>query len=246
MCAGGKDTELETYRRLITEIYPSGIVSIVSDTWDFWNAVTNIASELKEEIISRKPDALGFAKVVFRPDSGNPLFVICGNPEAPEGSPEYKGAVQCLWEIFGGTTTSTGHKLLSQNVGLIYGDSITPQLCEEILKTLHSKGFASANLVFGIGSYTYQYNTRDTLGFAMKATLIERNGVRIPIFKDPVTDTSKTKKSAKGLLAVQDQDGELVLLDNLDERPDNDQLQTVFIDGTLVTESIELIRTRLR
>lgn len=33
MCAGSKDSELETFKRLIKD-YPSGVVSIVSDTWD--------------------------------------------------------------------------------------------------------------------------------------------------------------------------------------------------------------------
>ena len=33
--------------------------------------------------------------------------------------------MECLWEIFGGTTTEKGFKLLDGHVGLIYGDSIT-------------------------------------------------------------------------------------------------------------------------
>lgn len=35
MCAGGKESEVETFRRLI-KTYPFGVLSIVSDTWDFW------------------------------------------------------------------------------------------------------------------------------------------------------------------------------------------------------------------
>jgi nicotinamide phosphoribosyltransferase len=60
MCAGGKDTELETYRRLIQD-YPSGVLSIVSDTWDFFNVITNTATTLKQEILNRTPDSLGLA-----------------------------------------------------------------------------------------------------------------------------------------------------------------------------------------
>ena len=47
MCAGGYEDERETYRRFIEELYPTGIVSIVSDTWDLFNVVTNILPSLK-------------------------------------------------------------------------------------------------------------------------------------------------------------------------------------------------------
>lgn len=49
MCAGGKEDELETFRRLITEIYPTGFVSIVSDTWDFWKVMTEYLPKLKDD-----------------------------------------------------------------------------------------------------------------------------------------------------------------------------------------------------
>ena len=71
MCMGTKESEIETFRRLISDLYPSGIVSIVSDTWDFWKVITEYTVALKEEILNRKPNALGFSKVVFRSDSGD-------------------------------------------------------------------------------------------------------------------------------------------------------------------------------
>jgi nicotinamide phosphoribosyltransferase len=71
MCMGGKDDEVGTFRRIITELYPKGIVSIVSDTWDFWNVITKTAPTLKSEIMARE------GKVVFRPDSGDPVHIIC-------------------------------------------------------------------------------------------------------------------------------------------------------------------------
>lgn len=198
--------ELETFRRLVTQ-YNSGVISIVSDTWDYFNVITNTATELKDLILNRVPDQFGLAKVVFRPDSGNPIDIICGDPEAPAGSKERKGSLQCLWEVFGGTLTSTGHKQLNQRVGLIYGDSITPQRMLDILARMEAEGWASANLVFGVGSYTYQYLTRDSLGFAMKATWGIRDGQEVFLSKDPKTDNG-TKKSARGRVAVVD--GKLV------------------------------------
>jgi nicotinamide phosphoribosyltransferase len=120
--------------------------------------------------------------------------------------------VEVLWNIFGGTINEKGYKTLNQSVGLIYGDSITPQRADDILRRLKAKGFASDNVVFGIGSYTYQYLTRDTLGFAMKATYGVVAGKPVEIVKNPITDNG-TKKSAKGLLRVEYQDGEFVLYD---------------------------------
>jgi nicotinamide phosphoribosyltransferase len=244
MCAGGKESEVETFRRLL-KTYPSGVVSIVSDTWDFWNVITNTARELKEEILARTPDQFGLAKTVFRPDSGDPVLIICGDPEAEIGTPQYDGAVVCLAQIFGVTTNSKGYHTLNSKVGLIYGDSITPARAEQILFRLQEKGFASDNIVFGIGSFTFQYATRDSLGFAMKATYVEIDGVGQTIFKDPKTD-SGTKKSAKGLLKVHNSFGEYLLQSDVSvEEEKGGCLETVFLDGfILVDESFAEIRAR--
>lgn len=246
MCMGSEDNELDTFRRLICDLYPSGIVSIVSDTWDFWRVITEFSVELKDEILNRTPNTLGLAKVVFRPDSGDPVKIICGDPEADVDSPAYKGAVQLLWEIFGGTKTSQGYKVLNERVGLIYGDSITLQRAQAILEGLDAKGFASNNLVFGIGSYTYNYMTRDTFGFAVKATWGQVNGVGRELFKDPITDNG-TKKSAQGLLRVEKSDQGYVLFDRQNQQQENQgELKTVFENGQLVlTTTLQEIRQRL-
>jgi len=194
MCAGTKESEEETFQRLLN-VYPTGIVSVVSDTWDLWNVLTNILPSLKSQIMARN------GKIVVRPDSGDPVKIVCGDPDAPEGTPRRKGVVELLWDTFGGTKTVTGHKLLDSHVGCIYGDAINYARAEAILAGLSAKGFTSANVVFGVGSYTYQYVTRDLFNFAMKATYAERDGVGIPLFKAPVTDDG-VKNSAKGRLAV--------------------------------------------
>jgi nicotinamide phosphoribosyltransferase len=196
--ASGMDEEA-TLRHLLTEVYPTGIFSYVSDTWDFWNLVTETLPKLKPEIMARA------GKFVVRPDSSKktPVEVLCGDPEAPMDSPEYKGLVELLWEIFGGVINSKGFKQLDPHIGAIYGDSITLEYQAQILYQLRAKGFSSTNIVLGIGSYTYQFVTRDTHGFAFKATAMQLDNVDtwIPIFKDPKT-SSTPKKSAKGLLAV--------------------------------------------
>ena len=246
MCMGTKEDEIGTFRRLITELYPSGIVSIVSDTWDFWQVISEFTMELKEEIQNREENALGLAKVVFRPDSGDPVKVICGDPSAKPGSAEYKGAVECLWDIFGGEMTEAGYKMLNPRVGLIYGDSITLARAEAILRGLETKGFASNNIVLGVGSYTYQHLTRDSFGFAIKATWGQVNGEAREIFKDPITDSGE-KKSARGLLRVEETLNGFELFDcQTVEQEQQGALKTVFENGNIVRETTLCeIRARL-
>ncbi|MCG7859121.1 hypothetical protein MD537_19255, partial [Flavihumibacter sediminis] len=132
--------------------------------------------------------------------------------------------------------TEKGYRLLDPHIGLIYGDSITPDRQVSILNGLKEKGFASYNVVLGIGSFTYEYVTRDTFGFAMKATYGEVNGEGRAIFKDPKTDDG-TKKSAKGLLQVyrNASTGKLEVKDECSwEEEKTGELKTVFKDGKLV------------
>lgn len=225
-CVAGPEGEREFIKRLITEIYPTGIVSIVCDTYDYWNVITNILPSLKDEIMVRD------GKVVVRPDSGNPNLIINGDPDAPIDSPEYKGTLQLLSETFGYTYNKKGYIELDSHIGLIYGDGITIKKAEEILRTMEDRNFASSNIIFGVGSYTYNYVTRDTFGFAMKATSAVVNGERIAIFKDPKTGSSK--KSAKGLLRVDlnyDTD-KYELADNISETLEKGgSLEVVFLNG---------------
>nr|WP_294927600.1 nicotinate phosphoribosyltransferase [uncultured Flavobacterium sp.] len=239
MCMGTTEGECETFKRLITEVYPKGIVSIVSDTWDLWKVLTDYLPRLKEDIIARE------GKVVIRPDSGDPVDIICGNPTG-KNEQEKKGVIELLWDVFGGTTNAKGYKELVPQIGAIYGDSITVARATQICERLKAKGFASTNVVLGIGSFTYQYNTRDTFGFAMKATYGEVDGEGRAIFKDPITDDG-TKKSAKGLMKIDLVDGVYQLTDNVSwEEEKQGELKEVFRDGKLLAEqSLSDIRARV-
>jgi nicotinamide phosphoribosyltransferase len=240
MCMGGFLGEVDTFRRLITETYPAGIVSIVSDTWDFWKVIAEFTVDLKSEIMGRD------GRVVFRPDSGDPVKIIVGDPNAPEGSAARKGAVECLWDVFGGTLTDKRYKTIDTHVGLIYGDSISLQRAQKILEGLKAKGFSSANIVFGIGSYAYQFATRDTFGTAIKATFGIVNGEPRELFKDPKTDDG-TKKSARGLIRVEFEDGRFVMYDRQDAEGESlGLMEVVFCDGEVKrTDSLTAIRHRL-
>jgi nicotinamide phosphoribosyltransferase len=240
MCMGTIEDEIGTFRRLVCEVYPKGIVSIVSDTWDLWKVLSEYLPILKSQILNRD------GKVVIRPDSGDPVQIICGNPKGNNDN-ERKGVIQLLWETFGGSTNSKGFKELDSHIGAIYGDSITVERATQICERLKEKGFASTNVVLGIGSYTYQYNTRDTFGFAMKATYGEVNGQGREIFKDPITDDG-TKKSAKGLMKVELENGTYKLIDQVTwEKEKQGELKEVFRDGKLlIDQTLTEIRQRLK
>ena len=305
------------------KIFPKGILSVVSDTFDLWKLITEYLPNLKEEILARD------GKLVIRPDSGDPVDIICGTATKgwsdiskyfPEGeilaeyfwdyleedsqedvahgesgpsqytgkyiingkyyeatvsnlsynrydkqyyyldmwekpeisfkeiipTSEMKGVVELLWDIFGGTINEQGYKVLNSHIGAIYGDSITPERQVKIYERLAAKGFAATNIVLGIGSFTYQYNTRDTLGFAAKGAWFEVKDTgkcncghtiecdcvkEYNIYKDPVTDDG-VKRSLKGLLQVKLVDNEYIVNQECSwEQEEDSELKTIYENG---------------
>jgi len=232
MCSYGEN-EYEAYKHIIDVVYPTGLVSIVSDTYDFWNVVDNVLPRLKDEILNRN------GKVVIRPDSGDPAKIVCGDVEADHETVR-KGLIKRLNEIFGGRANEKGFVELPPQIGAVYGDSITPERAVQICEGLKAKKFASTNVNLGVGSYTYQYNTRDTFGFALKATAEQCDGNFKPIQKRPATDIGNFKKSQLGMVAVIERDGDLRLVDNLNPQTEREvqgnRLQDFYINGQFVNE----------
>lgn len=152
---------------------------------------------------------------------------------------EAVGSIQVLWEIFGGEVNSKGYKVLDSHIGMIYGDSITVKREIEILKRLKANGFASSNIVFGVGSFTYQFNTRDTFGIAVKATGCFIDDYEIMVSKEPKTDPSK--RSAKGFIKVVRKNGILHQVDNISFEEINDEdnlLQPIFRNGNVLIPQV--------
>ena len=315
----GKDSELDMYQHIAFDVMPNGVLSMVSDTWDIWNVITHELPQIKDRILSRN------GKIVIRPDSGNPVDIICGtfrfcdaltmpvgstnddirkqvtewaidewNGESNEYTvairigntirtvtayhewcfdegayvsaideidigeprnltPSELGVVELLWNLFGGTVNSKGYKVLDSHIGVIYGDAITHDRAEAIYRRLAEKDFASNNVVLGFGSYTYQYVTRDTFGFALKVTHGIVGDEERMMWKDPVTDRgshSAGKKSQKGMCVVaKGEDGAISYTDGhtIAESDSADNLlQPVFKNGELLqNEDFMTIRARL-
>lgn len=237
MCSFGQENEIEAFENML-DTTPSGIVSIVSDTYNLWTVLTTFAEQLKPRILARD------GKVVFRPDSGDPEDIICGDRNAPEGSNEYLGAIRLLDAMFGTTVNSKGYKLLNPKVGLIYGDGMYYERFSHILAKLEDMGYATSNLVVGIGGLLLQQHSRDDQGYAIKATYVEVNGATREIVKDPITDSGK--KSHKGLMTLHLEDGKYITRDQrTKEEEATGLLTTVFLNGKVTAPtSLEAIRNK--
>ena len=101
--------------------------------------------------------------------------------------------------------------------------------------------------MFGIGSYTYNYMTRDALGMAIKGTWGQVDGIGYDLFKDPKTDKGSLKKSARGLLRVDKVGHDYVLTDQVTkEQEAGGELKEIFRDGKLVFKtSLKEMRARI-
>lgn len=65
--------EVNTYRTLLRK-FTEGILSLVSDTYDYFGVLTNVLPTLKSDVLARN------GKTVIRPDSGDPATIIAGTP----------------------------------------------------------------------------------------------------------------------------------------------------------------------
>lgn len=239
MCAFTREREIDAFRRMLAQ-NPTGIVSIVSDTYDLWNVLTNFAQQLKSEILARD------GKVVFRPDSGDPKKILCGDSSAPAGSPANKGAIRLLDEAFGSEINSKGFRQINPKVGLIYGDGMYYDRIADILATMKEMGYASTNLVIGVGGILLQQHNRDDMGFAIKATFARVNGENRELFKDPITDPGKS--SHKGLMRLDIGAEGYFTTDQVSEAGEKcGILRTVFRDGVIHNrQTFAEIRARVR
>lgn len=196
MCADGVVKERETFARLIKK-FPNGPLSLVCDTWNLWTVLDEILPSLKREILKRN------GKLVIRPDSGDPIEIVCGKPKFSWKDKSTWGVIHYLDHYFGCKVNKKGYKELHDKLGIIYGDAITYERTQAILENLTKQKYASSNIVFGVGATTYQSVTRDTLGFVSKATAIckavDNKKVWSNLEKNPVTDPKKRSLTGRFL-----------------------------------------------
>jgi len=225
----GKDKEVDAYRNMLKQFAkPGALVACVSDSYDLWNACSNLwGGVLKQEVIDSG------AVVIIRPDSGNPSEVVLKT-------------AQLLEEKFGSTINSKGYKVLN-NVKIIQGDGINERSIQEILDNLLSHGFSATNIAFGMGVQLLQILNRDSLKFAMKCSSITVNGEERDVFKSPITDTGKNSKAGRLDLIEYAPKGnfQTIRLEKGEEYTFFSSMSTVFENGNLLLDdSFQNIRKR--
>ncbi|KAM9650871.1 nicotinamide phosphoribosyltransferase isoform 3-T3 [Trichechus inunguis] len=226
--AWGKDHEKDAFEHIVTQ-FSSVPVSVVSDSYDIYNACEKIWGEdLRQLIVSRSTEA----PLIIRPDSGNPLDTVLK-------------VLDILGKKFPVTENSEGYKLLPPYLRVIQGDGVDINTLQEIVEGMKKKKWSIENVSFGSGGALLQKLTRDLLNCSFKCSYVVTNGLGINVFKDPVADPNK--RSKKGRLSLhRTPAGNFVTLEegkgDLEEYG-HDLLHTVFKNGK-VTKSYSFDEVR--
>lgn len=212
MVSMGRDGEMDVLGNML-KAYPTGILSVVIDSYDYRKFIDNTYKIYGNKILKRD------GKLVFRPDSGQPNEVVVE-------------VYNSLREKFGYTINSKGYEVLNSKVGILWGDGIDEIGIRSVLFTLETMRVSAENIVFGMGGGLLQKINRDTQCFAFKSSYQERNGKGYDIFKQPL-DSSKTSKKGK-LKLIKDSDGNFSTVAN--NAIGKNLLELVFENGILVRD----------
>jgi nicotinamide phosphoribosyltransferase len=208
----GKDHENDAMRNMLDK-YPSGMIACVSDSWDIFNACSNIwGKELKDKVIARN------GILVIRPDSGNPPYIV---PKV----------INLLGEKFGFNINQKGYKVLHDKVRVIQGDGINYEMIPQILYAMKDERLSADNIAFGSGGGLLQHVNRDTQRFAFKCSSVIVNGEQRNVYKQPLTDN--TKNSKQGRLALINDNGTITTVQS-NGINNKDILQPVFENGKII------------
>lgn len=213
---------------------PTGILSVVSDTYDYWEVINDILPALKDLIMSRD------GKLVIRPDSLD---------DVKQGLID---TLDSMWDTFGGTVDENGIKVLDSHIGLLHGEGVSLDNIDEYFEAITNAGYSPENIVFGVGAYVYSVQaSRDSFGQALKATSVTIKGEEKKVFKDPKTVSESFKKSLKGRVRVVMGDKGYEVQDDLlsPEVGKDNELKTIYEPSQGKTESLvtpfEVIRKRI-
>ncbi len=218
MTSLGQDGEIQQALNVI-ENAKNGILSMVIDSYDYRNFLIQAStegSELNDAIL--KFLSIDGNKVVFRPDSGEPVSTTID-------------CLNILESGFGSYDTESGYKVFDANIGLLWGDGLNYHKIRDILFAMKSNGWAAENIIFGMGGGLHSSVNRDTQRNAFKCSAQLRDGQWFDIFKNPL---DSSKKSKTGRFKLIEDDGSFKTI-SIDDEGD-DILRTVFKDGKLLVD----------
>lgn len=209
----GRDNEAGAYLNML-EKFPEGLVAVVSDSYDIFNACKNIwGNELKAKVLERN------GTLVVRPDSGDPVEVVTE-------------VIKTLDEAFGSTVNAKGFKVLNPKVRVIQGDGVDRNSIKAILARLEAEKYSADNIAFGMGGALLQKLNRDTNSFAFKCASITVGNEERDVYKKPATDSGKKSKRGRMKLIRTLNGFETVP----ETYPGQDELVEVFRNGVVTKE----------
>ncbi|XP_061428898.1 nicotinamide phosphoribosyltransferase-like isoform X1 [Lethenteron reissneri] len=224
--AWGREREGAAFRHLLQQ-FPSGAVSVVSDSYDIFHACRELWGRELRTLVEER--SLVGGQLLIRPDSGDPADTVLK-------------VLNILGKAFGTMVNEKGYKMLPDCLRIIQGDGIDISSLKRVLDAVENAGWSAANLYFGSGGSLLQKVNRDTLNCCFKCSYAEFDGQGVDVYKQPVTDPSKCSK--RGQLSLQKTiDGQLVTVEGGKGDQDTDLLRIVFEDGQLLRDfSLEEIR----
>jgi len=220
----GRDGEVDAFRNMLTQ-YPDGLVAVVSDSYDVFEACSKLWGQELKGLIKERGQKPG-GRLVVRPDSGDPPVIV---PQL----------LELLGKAFAEdvTTTATGHKVLPPYIRMIQGDGISYESLGEILKAMALAGWAAENLAFGSGGALLQKLNRDTQKCAFKCSeIVKAGGESTLVYKDPITDKGKQSKKGRLTLEMDAASGKLTTVTEGKGDPKKDVLVEVFNNGNMVKQ----------
>lgn len=215
--AWGQEREVDAYSNMIDRFARFGAYSIVADSFDLHNAVSDtLGKKLQTKIRAAN------ATLVVRSDSGDPI-------DTPVQ------VVAQLAYAFGTHLNGKGFKVLDDNVRVIQSDGVSLQDIQMILGRLEGMGFSSENISFGMGSSLLQKVSRDTLSFTMRASALQdESGAWRDIGRRP--GNPQEKLPALGRQAVVLEEGDVFAVPLGELGPRQNLLQPVWENGKPLRE----------
>jgi nicotinamide phosphoribosyltransferase len=228
MIAWPQSEEEASFANMVDQFGDYPTYSVVSDSYDIHNAVSELWGKALQQKVRSKPGTL-----IVRPDSGDPIDL----------------PVQTVAQLayhFGTRLNTKGYKVLDDKVRVLQADGVSLRDITMILGRLEGMGFSAENITFGIGASQLQKINRSTYSFTMKCSALKDSGGRWrDISRRPVTMHERLPDIGRRAVVLEANEFVSIRLEELGKRQNH--LQTVWENGNLLHDcSFDDVRQRVR
>merc|ERR1712050_95024 len=213
--------EYNAFRNMIKQYMPSFAVSLVSDGFNIWNAVSRLwpstvvpadGGDSMRAMLTQRLNATQLT--LIRPDSGEGVETLPQLLTVLFGTlnDHFQAELQPLAPIFGedaayeekynsvvakikaklGTEGNPFRRFKGQQMRILQGDGVALDTVGDMLASLLANGFCANAVHFGSGGGLLQKLNRDSLGVAFKCCAMYVGGEVFPVGKDPIAGGKKS------------------------------------------------------